>query len=262
MVSFMMFINKATPFVSYEEFKYDTKILGSLFLSLMKSWIEEEKDAHVQKYSKYVGLIEESIYSFRNDVFNLMTIHAVVKNIMNGNWSHPNTPRVLYLPTLLESYFLNLRTILDSICPIILLSIENRKWGQYSVDNSLNALIGSLEKRKKKTNYTFDVVEEKILELSNVLARVKDIRDSIVHYGEEIRVSFSAENNLQMEFKDKKEDCFLLLKELTNDVLDGIDKVAESIIMKNASEDVNYRVRLVAFEGNFVPDFVAFLLNL
>lgn len=92
----------------------------------------------------------------------------------------------LYVSEIVEKYLANLRSIYDFMAKILRLAVQERHLGQINFD-SLNSLIESVEKGKTDGKIP-EGLKEALLSIRSEFHHVRDMRDSIIHNGEQISI--------------------------------------------------------------------------
>ena len=181
--------------------------LSSFLLSAMKDWegsipkcLEVIPPESKEVYKEQCDKIEAAADGMVSDLHNLAINYHLMTDIIKNNEYKDNGLRELYIGLLMENYVTNIRSIYDfcSVFPRILMSIDRIK--KYTTNNgqqsdSLYRLIQVLDgKNPANLAELPDSMKTLIKNAKDQLDIVREIRDAIVHKGNEPFVQFNADD--------------------------------------------------------------------
>ncbi|HAM99032.1 MAG TPA: hypothetical protein DCQ26_10525 [Marinilabiliales bacterium] len=266
---------------SHEKWTEDKEVFSSYLLTVLQSWIINTygydgitKNNLNSKLAQEYGLIRESVLGLENDLHNLSIIIHQIKFI-NINKDIDSALKSLYIGQLVESYFINIRSILDysSLSPKILLDECSFDFLSSKHNDSLTDLIGKCKKDSKKiASAISSKIVDYIMNSESLLKDVQQIRDLIVHHGKEPIISIEGDNiyfnitnrnksllpNL-LDIAGNDYPLFDYIRIITIRTIDYLENLGILIGNEMINHFDNNRINLTALGGICMPSFIEFL---
>ncbi len=260
-----------------ERFRSDKESLGLYIVSVLTTW-QMKIESENRPLTRDEGKIKKAFYGMKNDIHNLAVIIDMMETISQDNNSRMQGKDSLYITVLLESYFTNLRSIFDFTTLIIRLTVEQENLKRLPTKNeeSFNKLLGFIKNVNNKGIYPQEICNI-ILNHEVTFNIIKDIRDLIIHKGDE-PIIYSQNGSYEFSFRRLKvgDDQNIALNILNSDtsmypLFDYLSKITNRMfsyledltppiynyICKKEGKEVN--LWLAALEGVCIFEFVDFL---
>ncbi|MCF2218332.1 hypothetical protein H9Q08_03360 [Chryseobacterium sp. PS-8] len=272
---------KGTILVGSQSFKVGEDIFSSVLLSVMSSWYystyssagEPLRDYSEQELREF-GKIRLALNGYINDLHNISINYSLFKEI-NNNTEIGIYKGNIYLESIFENIFTNLRSLYDFFYHFIKICLNEKQLKQYPITDSINTLASYA----KKTNNADKLPSEIIRYLEYIqsdLDDIKKIRDSIIHKGKDIMLTRdSGKLCMRMPIKDLfSKDNLLpnILEEenLNYDVAKYLSKIIKTtfknmeilgdVIYSEVYNNENYKWGLYAISNYCIDDFNDFLI--
>lgn len=265
-----------------ENWKNDRKLLSSLLLSYMQTWLMKNYNSQDQLKGEITdiqkrefGKVKSAFWGFESDLHNLTINYHLMNSIVFDNKADTNL-KTLYLSSLVENYIVNIRSIYDfcSIFPRTILSQNAIKQisGRKNPD-SLSTLIKYCNSIHSKE--LPDELAKLLNKIEPDFVEIKTIRDLIIHKGKETIIEirkreilfripskspYGEENSLPniLELNVQDYPLFDYLRKLTLKLFDFMENLSV-ILINEANKIEEYRVELTALIGICINDFNDFL---
>lgn len=263
----MLLINKGNSIGwSYEELRVSKDALGinliSVLSSIEMSWDQNNNNGQKELSPKYKGLVKEAYNAMYHDIHGLAVQVDLLKFLFIHKGDLVRHKDFLFVSEIVEKYLTNLRSIYDFMAKVLRLSVEDRHLGQINFD-SLNSLIESVEKEKTKGKISREL-EELLISIKKEFHKVRNLRDSIVHNGEQITILTDEKGYLievLSEESNGKNTVYLMdfLSVRTKKMILFGEGIAEIVFKEYCKQYGDVTLFLVGLEGVCIPAFIEFL---
>lgn len=264
---------------NWEALSKDKNALGLKIISIYKTW-EMEKKVGDGDITRDEGKIVKAYKGLANDIHNLAIIIDMMKAIIEKSKQDNDLKEkdFLYLNVLFESYFSNLRSLFDFTSLIIrmALSDESIKRLPSRYEDSFSRIL-KFAKNTNNKGILSDEVVKAILDSEDTFNIIREIRDLIIHKGDEA-IIYKEEDGLTFAIikftnegptnvvknilgvESERYPVFDYLSELTNRTISYIEELALAIyvnLCKIKNEEIH--LQLAALQGICMPNFIKFL---
>lgn len=272
---------KGTIHVGHQSFKVGEDIFSSVLLSVMSSWYystyssagEPLRDFSAEELREF-GKIRLALNGYTNDLHNISINYCLFKEI-NNNTDIGIYKGNIYLESIFENIFTNLRSLYDFFYHFIKICLDEKQLKQYPGTDSINTLVTYAKKPNNINKLPSEII--KYLEyIESDLDDIKKIRDSIIHKGKDIMLTRdSGKLYMRMPIKDLFSEDNLLpnileQENLNYDVEKYLSKIVKTtfknmeilgeIIYSEMCNNENYKWGLYAISNYCIDDFNDFLI--
>lgn len=272
---------KGTILVGSQSFKVGEDLFSSILLSVMSSWYYSTYTSTGEPLRNYseqelreFGKIRLALNGYTNDLHNISITYGLFKEIHN-NTEIGIYKGNIYLESLFENIFTNLRSLYDFFYHFIKICLNDKQLKQYPVTDSINNLVSYAKKPNNADKLPSEII--KYLEyIQSDLDNIKKIRDGIIHKGKDIMLTRdSGKLYMRMPIKDLfSKDNLLpnILEEdnLNYDVEKYLSKIIKTtfrnmeilgdIIYSELHQNENYKWGCYAISNYCIDEFNEFLI--
>ncbi len=182
---------KGTILTYDERFIVGEDVFSSILLSVVNSWYYTKfdssgmnKENYSDSESREYGKIKFALYGYTEDLHNL-AINFSLLNLIKDNEKIGKPKADLYISSILENIFTNIRSIYDFFYHFIKICLTDLQLRQYPTTDSLKKLQEFSEKINNKGKLPESIIWY-LSHIKNDLENIRLIRDSIIHKGKEI----------------------------------------------------------------------------
>ncbi|UZT99613.1 hypothetical protein ODZ84_08630 [Chryseobacterium fluminis] len=272
---------KGTILVGPQSFKVGEDIFSSVLLSVMSSWYystyssagEPLRDYSEEELREF-GKIRLALNGYTNDLHNISINYSLFKEI-NNNTEIGIYKGNIYLESIFENIFTNLRSLYDFFYHFIKICLDEKQFKQYPGTDSINTLVRYAKKPNNADKLPTEIIQ--YLEfIQSDLDDIKKIRDSIIHKGKDIMLTReSGKLYMRMPIKDlfTKDNLLPNILETENlnyDVEQYLSKIIKTafrnmeilgeVLLSEVYKNENYKFSLYAISNYCIDDFNEFLV--
>lgn len=182
---------KGTILTYGEKFIVGEDVFSSILLSVINSWYYTKFDfsgKNKENYSELelreYGKIKFALYGFTEDLHNL-AINFSLLNLIKDDEKIGKIKADLYISSILENLFTNIRIIYDFFYHFIKICLPDSQLRQYPSTDSLNKLLTFSENPNNEGKLPESIIWY-LRHVKNDLENIRQIRDSVIHKGKEI----------------------------------------------------------------------------
>lgn len=272
---------KGTILVGHQSFKIGEDMFASILLSVMSSWYystytssgEPLRDYSEQEFREF-GKIRAALNGYTNDLHNISINYSLFKKI-NSSTDISIYEADLYLESIFENIFTNLRSLYDFFYHFIKICLTEKQIEPYPKTDSINRLVSYAKNPNNIDKLPSEIVQ--YLEfIQSDLDDIKKIRDSIIHKGKDIMLTReSGKLYMRMPIKDlfTKDNLLPNILEAENlnyDVEQYLSKIIKTafrnmeilgeVLLSEVYKNENYNFSLYAISNYCIDDFNEFLI--